>query len=493
MTIDDAAASPDAATSPDAFVGVPDAGRDGGMELFDARGPDAFVVADAFSSPDAFEATDAFVASDAGPILPPITDPTPHLVPASADGHDRLFGVTFAPDSSFYVVGVRAAGTATTDDWETIVGHFTPSGDLDTAFGASGWFVRNLAVGTNGEASRGIALQSDGKIVVVGTAEAVGAADMRDRDVYVLRLNTNGTLDETFGSMGVRVLNLSTGQVDGTGFSADASWNVVVDAMDRPLLSVAMVRPGGTDTDFGVARLTPNGMLDTTFASDGVSELDIENRSASPREVSVLGDGSIVLGGYYRGSGGILPLIYRLDSTGAPITTFGTGGVFNQMILTAQLEVYSVSVQGEYFVTCGYGRELGPDDNDLTSLRVNMMTGTRDLTYGTSGVGTIPGYDFNDNYRAHRILRDGRNVFAGAHRTSATTADAALVVLTRDGLSDTSYGTGGAMLANLADGTVDHFWGLAIDPTGTRMAAVGIGGTTPATDDDALVYLAPTP
>jgi hypothetical protein len=49
------------------------------------------------------------------------------------------------------------------------------------------------------------------------------------------------------------------------------------------------------------------------------------------------------------------------------------------------------------------------------------------------------------------------------------------------------------MLSNFADGTVDHFWSLAIDPTGTRMAVVGIGGTSPATDDDALVYLAPIP
>lgn len=500
VTTDDAAITSDAPTSTDARG--PDTGHDAEVADNDAgadattldAGTDAAAV-DAGTDAAAVDASGHDTSTgDAGASLPPIAFPRPRLVPASADGHDRLYGVAFAPDSSFYVVGVRAAGTAMTDDWETLVGHFTASGELDTAFGTGGWFIRNLVVGTNGEVARGIALQSDGKIVVTATAEASGAADPRDRDLYVLRLNTGGALDESFGSGGVSVLDLSTGAVDGTAFSADSVWNVVVDAADRLLLSVASVRPGGTDTDFGVARLTPNGALDTTFAGDGLSELDIGNASASSREVSLLADGSIVQGGYYRGAGGVLPMVRRLDATGAPITTFGTSGVYNELVLTAQVEVYGVSIQGTSLVTSGYGRDLGPEDNDLISLRLDIATGARDLSYGGGdGIALLTGYEFNDNVRAHRVLPDGRNAFVGALRTAMTSADAAIVVLTRDGLPDTSFGTDGVMLADFADGTVDHFWSLAIDPTGTRMAVVGIGGTSPATDDDALVYLAPIP
>ena len=493
VTTDDAATTSDAPTSTDARG--PDTGHDAEVANDDA-GADASTLdggrAEVDAGTDAAAAPDA-ATGDAGTSLPPIADPGPRLVPASADGHDRLYGVAFAPDSSFYVVGVRAAGTAMTDDWETLVGHFTASGELDTAFGTGGWFTRNFAVGSSGEVARGIALQSDGKIIVAVTAEAAGAADPRDRDIYVSRLHADGTLDTSFGTEGVAVLDLSTGAPDGAAFSTDSVWNVDVDASDRLLMSVTPIRAGGTDTDFGVARLTRDGALDAAFAGDGVYELDIGNFGASPREVSVLEDGSIALAGYYRSGGGIRPLILRLDAAGVPVASFARDGVYDELVLMAQVEVYSVSVQDGFFVTAGYGRDLGPEDNDLISLRVNIETGTRDLTYGTGGVAGLEGYDFNDNYRTHRILPDGRNVFVGAIRTASTSADAAIVVLTRDGLPDPRYGTAGVMLSNFADGTVDHFWSLAIDPTGTRMAVVGIGGTSPATDDDALVYLAPIP
>ena len=53
--------------------------------------------------------------------------------------------------------------------------------------------------------------------------------------------------------------------------------------------------------------------------------------------------------------------------------------------------------------------------------------------------------------------------------------------------------THGVSLTNTAGGTVDHFWSVDIDPRGERIVVVGIGGTDPTTDDDALVYLFPVP
>ena len=53
--------------------------------------------------------------ADGGPdALPAIVTPAAHAVPAAAAGHDRYYGVAFAPDSSFYVTGTYQAGTATT-------------------------------------------------------------------------------------------------------------------------------------------------------------------------------------------------------------------------------------------------------------------------------------------------------------------------------------------------------------------------------------------
>lgn len=470
----DAAATPDAHTLP---------GDDSGTE-------DAGVATDAFAN-DAFT-HDAFAPSDAG--LPAIANPEPHLVPTSAAGHDRFYGVVFAPDSSFYVVGVRAAGVdATTNDFETVVGHFTASGEIDTAFGTDGWFSHNIAVGLGGELARGIALQSDGKIVVTATVEHVGAADARDRDIAALRLNTDGTLDTTFGTAGVAIHDLSDGAVAGTGYSADNTWNVIVDGEGRLLLAAGRVREGATDTDFGVVRLTSSGALDTTFGTGGVFSFDLESASASVRDIVLLADGTIAGGGYFNFEGVIRPVLYRIDANGAFIPGFGTGGIYTEAVLGAQAEIYSISVHGEHFVTSGYGRDLGPEDNDYITMRFSIATGARDLTYGTDGIGFLTGYDFADNVRVHRRLPDGRTLFAGALRTASSSADAALVVFGTDGNVDTSFGTDGVQLIDFADGTVDHFWGLDIDPRGERAVAVGIGGTNPASDDDGLVYLFPVP
>ncbi|MBX7191929.1 MAG: hypothetical protein K1X94_07715 [Sandaracinaceae bacterium] len=486
---DDAGHGTDAATP-----SHDDAGTDAFMPITSDAGTDAFVANDAFVAPD------AFLEGDAGPApLPPITDPTPHLVPASAAGHDRLFDVVFAPDSSFYVVGVRAAGTdAATNDFETIVGHFDAAGDLDTSFGTDGWFVANLAIGLGGEVARGIGLQSDGRIVVAATIEhsALGA-DPRDRDVAVIRLDTDGTLDTTFGTEGAVLLDLSDGEAappPATTYAADGAWNLVIDDMDRIVIAVQVKRAGNTDTDFGMVRLRPGGALDTTFAAAGLYQRDVGNVSASVRAVVRLPDGRLVGSGYYTDASSIVrPVLYELDATGTAVSTFGTEGLYTETVLMTQTEIYGFVHQDGSLVTIGYGHDGALDDNDFVSIRVGADDGVRDLSYGAGGVFVLSGYDYGDNARDIALLPDGRTVSVGALRPSAMESNAAIVVLTHDGAADTTYGTAGVMVADLAGGTVDHFWGVAVDPRGERMVAVGVGGTNPTTDDDALIYLAPVP
>lgn len=496
MTGDDAFVTP----MPDAFTPVtPDAfvlpGTDAGTDAFVA--PDAFLEGDAFVEPDAFVEADA--SGDAGPPpLPAIVNPDPHTVGASADGHDRLFGVTFAPDSSYYVVGVTAPGVdAATNDYATLVGHFDADGELDTSFGTGGWYTRNLAVGLGGEIARGITLQSDGKIVVVATVEHVATgADPRDRDIALFRLNTDGTLDTTFGTDGVELIDLTDGEAlpaPSTAYVADSAWNVQADEMDRLVVAVGPKRTGGTDTDFGVLRLLPDGDRDASFATGGLYQRDISNVNASVRGVEILPDGRISLAGYFSEGASIRPVILLLDATGAPVSTFGTDGVYTEVVLTAQVEAYAAVLQGTNFVTTGYGREEALGDNDFLSLRIDATTGVRDLTYGMGGIAILGGYDFSDNARGLVVLPDDRILMIGALRTTSTAADAALVLMTADGAFDGSFGTAGVRLVNTAGGTVDHFWGVDVDPRGERVVAVGIGGTETPTDDDALVYLFPVP
>lgn len=443
--------------------------------------------------------TDAGEMTDGGIPLPAITNPDPHTVAASADGHDRFFGVAFAADSSFYVVGQTASGTTAPIDWQTVVGHFGADGELDTDFGTDGWFTIDLTAGSS-ELARGIALQSDGKIIVSATIDDEDATDLRDKDIAVFRLNTDGTLDTTFGVDGVRTHDFGPGAVDGTNFRADAAFGLAIDAMDRIIVSGESIGADPrVDADWAVARFTAAGALDSTFGTDGVFTLDIDESVARGRGVSILTGppgGLIIVSGYY-GSAPIEPILFALDASGALVESFGEGGIFTEAVLNRQAEIYGVAVVGTQLVTTGYGGTDSAEDadNDLVSLRIDS-DGTRDLTYGpegANGVVQLRDFTFADNARALAALPGNRTVHVGASRSSATEADATIWVLDADGALDTTFDTDGAFTANTAPGTVDHFWAVAVDPRGERVVAVGIGGTDPATDDDGLIYLFETP
>lgn len=462
--------------------GPADAGLD--APLAPDGGADAPVAPPSDAGTDA--GTDA--AADAGPSLPPIATAGPRTVPASDAGHDRYLAVAFGADSSLYVAGVAADGTDASADFRVIVRHFAADGELDTGFAADGLFERNLVVGTNGEIVRSIAVDSEGRIVVVGTVEAEGAADARDRNAFALRVLADGTLDGAFGEGGVAILDFSEGAVSGTSFVADSGFGLAVDELDRVLLHGTEVRAGAEDLDWVVARLTESGELDPTFAGDGTFSLDIAGASANARHIERIG-GRILAGGYTTLTAGIVqPVVFALTEAGELDPSFGDAGVFTEVVLGAQTEIYDVVQVGEALVTCGYGRDDAPGDNDFVSLRLSAE-GTLDPSYGADGVALLTGFDFGDNARKLVALPDGRTLHVGALRTSASEADAALVMFGPDGALDTTFDGDGVQLVNTAPGTVDHFWSVAIDPLGLRVAVVGIGGTEPATDDDGLLFL----
>ena len=71
-------------------------------------------------------------------------------------------------------------------------------GDLDPLFGSGGMVMTDLSKST--DLAEAVAIQADGKLVVVGTTYKNN--DFSDEDFVVTRYNTDGTLDITFGNRG---------------------------------------------------------------------------------------------------------------------------------------------------------------------------------------------------------------------------------------------------------------------------------------------------
>lgn len=98
------------------------------------------------------------------------------------------------------------------------------AGQLDPTFGQAGIVSTNIGGPTSTVAKAVVVTQTDGKVVVVGQNNDVDAGGDK---IDVLRYNTDGTLDNTFGSQGEVVFNFNSGNSP-VGVALDASGRIVV-------------------------------------------------------------------------------------------------------------------------------------------------------------------------------------------------------------------------------------------------------------------------
>jgi uncharacterized delta-60 repeat protein len=188
---------------------------------------------------------------------------------------DIATDVVLAPDGRIVVVGYTYV---TDSDTDIALARYRPDGSLDASFGLGGKVITGLAIS---DLANAVALQPDGKIVVVGTTN--------NYDVLVLRYDPDGALDSTFGTGGVQTISLTT--------SADYATDVQV--LPDGKLQVSGVE---LNTSFPVRyevvvlRLLSGGALDPGFGVGGVSTTGFTYDGLSTR-MAVQPDGKIVVGG----------------------------------------------------------------------------------------------------------------------------------------------------------------------------------------------------
>lgn len=437
---------------------------------------------------------------DARPDAPPFVAPTPVAVQISTAGNDQLLAAAAAPSGGFYAVGWRAATHDAAADRELVLVKLNGMGELDTSFGGGdGIATLNVQTGGAGEVYRGLVVQPDGKIVASGTVEDELVSS--DRDVVVVRFNTDGTPDTTFDTDGVVRLDLNTALagtmgVDATwGLATDATGRLYVHAAQRTATLDASNLDTLTDTDYVVVRLAAaNGAIDTTFGTNGKFMLDIERSNANVRSIHILPDGSVVASGYSDsaslGQSDVQPVLYKLTPAGQLDTNFATGGVFHQVVLAFFTEVYGLAIQPDNkIVTAGYGRNDMNATNDWVSLRFTAA-GALDATWANAGKYLLDptGMNVADNNRHAIALPGGRTALLGSGGPATTTSDAYIVILDSTGKPDTKFGTG---IMKFDMGSNDQFFGAALATNGNRALFVGFkgGGATPSatSNDDAYV------
>jgi uncharacterized delta-60 repeat protein len=277
---------------------------------------------------------------------------------------------------------IVAAGSA--DNSFALV-RYNINGSLDQAFGTGGKVTTSFCADCYYATASAVVVQTDGKIVAVGS---------RGLGSYLVRYNSNGSLDLTFGTGGI-VAGISE-------FS-----NAVAIQTDGKL-----VVAGSSSNYFTLVRYNSNGSLDTTFGTAGVVSGPIGPATA----VLIQTDGKIVAAG---GIGGPFSL-FRYNTDGSLETIFerATGANYG---LQYTLRAIAIQKDGK-FVTAGYVGQ-STTNRDFVVRRHNA-DGSIDTTFGTGGIVVTPTYANGapstyyssgpfDGGRAMVIQTDGKIVVAG--------------------------------------------------------------------------------
>jgi uncharacterized delta-60 repeat protein len=395
---------------------------------------------------------------------------------------DRAFGTGGMVATDFGGNGVSAINAVTTDAQGRIVAagytvpgytpdpyfdtaifalaRYTSGGSLDTTFGTGGEVSTRFPSGS--VVARGIARGPNGQLLLVGG----GPLDLNlgtPGDFALARYNANGSLDQSFGTLG----QISTAFTE----RLNSTLNVIAAQPDGKLIVV-----GGIFNNDGIPRilrLNKDGSLDTTFGNGGevVTPLSLTSPADHVAEVVVQPDGKILVVVSYAPLGsqddGFVSLL-RFNADGSLDTSFGKGGQTRQIELPGQqngavvsnaLAGAIVQPDGKIVVAAGAW--------SLDLVRLNK-DGSIDTSFGSGHNGSVmtafTGYGTNPL----ALQPDGKIVLTGT-----VSGVLALTRFNADGSADKTFGSAGVVHTTLV---ANGIAGVVLQQGG-KIVVGGNGGT----------------
>jgi uncharacterized delta-60 repeat protein len=363
---------------------------------------------------------------------------------------DSTFGVggevttTFKPGhsaetSDVYALAIQtdgkivAAGQAIGTTAAFALARYNVDGTLDPAFGSKGEVTTDIPAGptSSNDYARAMSIQSDGKIVVAGTTvPSTGTAV----NVGLVRYNSNGTLDTTFGTGGTVLTSHAAipGSLVDPTFGRTWVGNAVVQPDGKILVAgYTLVTAIPSSYEAFVLRYNSNGTLDSSFGNSGAVVLPpqhVSTPNGTAGAVAVEPNGEIAVSGLNQlallhadgtldpafGNGGIAPggtgsvaiepngeiviagnlqgsgQVSRFHSDGSPDLTFGAGGTvvpFPGPNAGYLVTAFALQPDGKIDVASGFDlARLLSSEPQIGSFMANQPTPGGSLTLTASNI-----------------------------------------------------------------------------------------------------------
>jgi uncharacterized delta-60 repeat protein len=327
------------------------------------------------------------------------------------------------------------------------------NGDLDPSFGTGGFRLAGI-LDAFANIAAGTAVQTDGKIVICESEYTVNP----HTDFFVARFTADGDIDDSFSFDGHNTVDFDGADDVCTGLAIQGDGKIVLAGSATPAsgnsdFAVARLNSDGSlDTSFGAG----TGKVVVGFDL-GASNADLANA------VALRPDGRIVVAGSAQtGSNGTDFALLQLNTDGSRDTGFNlTGRVtvgFDFAASTGKNDMANQVALDEdgRIVAAGTANRGPPANDDMAVVRV-LPGGQLDTDFSADGRATL-GFDLggangsnNEQAIGMAIGQGGRILLTGITDTSASSAtdpdtsnyDVAVARLLPDGSPDATFGIGG--------------------------------------------------
>lgn len=351
------------------------------------------------------------------------------------------------------------------------------AGELDPTFGSGGIVFTDFSDSfdpVSDEFVNDTVIQPDGKIVAVGGVS--NCCNGSGQDFAVVRYNPNGSLDTLFGNGGRVIIDFNDPSFESRSDSATA-----VALQPDGKIVVAGSSQGTEFVDFAVARLNPDGNLDTAFGNGGrVTTFFSHDNRDEAHDVVVQPDGKIILVGqtHLDHKGDVFALA-RYNMNGSLDASFGSGG----LVMTdfsginggcpvgsgdCDDRANGVALQPDgRIIAVG---KTSSDVDDFALARYNP-NGSLDLSFGTGGKVTTDLFNASDSAEDIVLQPDGKIVAVGTTVGPTLTIDIGLARYKSDGSLDQGFGSGGKVYTDFSNHS-DEGTAVALQRNG-RIVVVG--------------------
>lgn len=302
------------------------------------------------------------------------------------------YSILLQPDGKFVL-----AGSCYNGSWLLCAARFQANGSLDTSFGSLG--RAGTLVGRSPNGQRAAALQPDGKIVIAGFCE--GASNT---DFCMVRYNSLGALDLSFGANGTVVTSVAAGTDRANALVVQPDGKLMLAGYCSPLADFS----DASLYDSCAVRYNADGSVDTSFGSGGKLIAPADGLEDRAKAIALQPDGKIVLAGFCNSQ----LCLSRYDKNGSPdpifgsngkvLTNFGSGSDWGPAVVVQPDG--KLVIAGKCFVSF----------KTVFCAQRYFDNGTLDVSFGTSGSVTTTVADVDDRPYALALQNDGKLVVVGS-------------------------------------------------------------------------------